>query len=105
EALRLRKLLRRKGQDITMRIGAVEREAFAIFKCVVIRCCFDVVGVLDELRYRRSLDDLVAPMTDVGEMYPIRRPEMREVSVQDPFVSSLSTCREIGMPSYIAFAE
>ena len=73
EAICLGELPLRKGQDIAPRVIPVERLAVGILEYVIIRRRLDVVGVLDEFGDRRSFDDLVAPVTNIGEMDPVCR--------------------------------
>jgi hypothetical protein len=108
EAICLGELPLRKGQDIAPRVATVERLAVGILEYMIIRRRFSVVGVLDEFGDRRTLDDLVAPVPDIGEMDPVcrgRRPvRMRKVAIQDQLVCCLSAVTELG-PVHIAIGE
>jgi hypothetical protein len=105
EALGLRQLRGWKRQDIAARIASVERSAGAILERVVVRCRTDVVAELDELGDGGAVEDVVAPIPDIGEMDPVVRAEVRGVIVDDRGVGGLSGGSEVGVLPEVPIAE
>ncbi len=85
-----------EGQHIAARLAAVERHALAVSERMPIPRRADRVAVLAELGDRRPLEDLLAPITDVIEVHPVRRARMGEVAPNDQGVGCPSAGTEAG---------